>query len=176
MYERGQPRQERLSTRKGQEMHIGYVPFKTVSINDILWIQNAMRVMSKRIRVKGPSPIRTLTECAICKNLAFVELHHVRPVWSFSVEVILENSPTSLRDLGALTRSICYGDFDHLIDAVHSELIPLCPHCHDSETIRSNSDWKDILSEKYPLLWSYRFELDDFREVLGRFYSEIKSC
>lgn len=153
-------------------MHVGFIPFHAASINDIVWIHDCMRLLLKNIRAAAPVPIKKWRECAHCANLNLVEYHHPRPLWSVAAEAILAERPQSLKELSELHLHIARGNAVLETKEFHENLIPLCRWCHDLATIHSNKEWKTALSERYPLLWTYRFEMAEFEALIEQWYMQ----
>lgn len=157
-------------------MHVGYVPFRTKSANDIVWLSDATKLLVKRSRLLKPFIERPgiETPCFLCDRVGVaIEMHHKRPLWAWALRMILSDPPLTRTDSIAIERQILQGRFDGNTMEAHEELVPLCKKCHVEAGNSANETWKDVFSERYPLIWITRWTPEQLRSLVDKFYPEV---
>jgi hypothetical protein len=149
---------------------IGYVPIGAKVLNDVLWLDNTMLALSKYARNHFPVDVRKLSNICACKNceqITRTDIHHIKPVWVYSVETVIAQNPKTDYDLTPLFRAATFGEIHILQCNKLDNLRRLCHGCHTQSDKENYRYWKAQLMEQRPLVFGNR-SIKRIRELMSQ--------
>lgn len=130
-------------------MNICYVPIGAESHNDVLNLNECMQVAIRYARrnkraIEGKAEsLKSATICKQCGQFSGrLEVHHIKPMWVYALELVLAHDPQSRRELAGLASEIQRGRKNILQCHDRNNLLPLCPPCHDVVGDKADEQWK----------------------------------
>jgi hypothetical protein len=146
-------------------MNIQFISDKAKGINDVINVHRYMAQIMKYARSRSAKNCEACTlpgRCATCHQVARTQAHHIRPVWTFALEYILDSGAQTDKDFSNAVQKIQTDQIDQWNQL--SNLVPLCSRCHKATQKSTDEKWKRYFEANYPII----FGLRNLKEVLRR--------
>lgn len=152
-------------------MNIQFIPNGAKDINDVINVHTYMTQVMKYARgrssfAENRQKCTMLGRCQNCKGLAPVDAHHIKPIWAFALEYLLNSGAQTQK---AFSFAAVWTIRMYNVDQWHTlpNLMPLCSGCHQWVQSQADQEWQRYFEQNYPVVFGRR-NLD---EVLRRLNS-----
>lgn len=149
-------------------MNVQYIPAGAKDINDVINVHLYMTQIMKYARgrslfAKNRKECTMPGRCQVCRMLAPVDAHHIKPIWVFALEYLLNSGAATPQ---AFSLAAVWTIRMHNVDQWHGlpNLEPLCSQCHEVAQRHTDQEWQRYFENQYPVVFGRR-NLD---EVLRR--------
>lgn len=151
-------------------MNVQYIPDGAKDINDVINVHTYMTQVMKYARgrssfAKNRQECTMLGRCQVCKVLAPVDAHHIKPIWAFALEYLLNSGAQTHK---AFSLAAAWTIRMHNVDQWHSltNLEPLCSICHEVAQKWTDQEWQGYFEANYPVVFGRR-NLDELLRKLN---------
>ena len=144
-------------------MNICYVPVGAKTHNDVLNLNECMQVAIRYAR-RNKTAIESKTQslkgvkiCTQCQKVnKYFEVHHIKPMWVYALELVLTNRPQNRRELADLAIELQRGKKTILECHNKNNLLPLCSSCHDVVGSKADNQWRLYFKRESRLFFGTR--------------------
>jgi len=136
-----------------------YMPEHAKSTNDVLHFDTAMYNLSKLARLEFTKLKTKIIEkhvCTRCAVSARCELHHIKPVWAYALQAIVDQKPQSMADVQRISSLSFHGTINIADCNQADNLRWLCHACHTEADSEAEAYWKAYFCEHYPVVFRIR--------------------
>lgn len=146
------------------------VPKSAKSASDTFSFGSAIRALEQRARshydsFKRINELSSQGICDKCGNDTIIEYHHVKPIWAFCLEFVLQKYPQSPRELVRLqfSNEIDFNGVNNI-----NNLVKLCRKCHGKVESRTRKYWMKYLFRNYDNVVFGRFNFKQIEQIINK--------
>jgi hypothetical protein len=141
-------------------MKASYIPTDAKDFSDVVHLKDCIELALKIARTDESAKIaraKTIERDKHCQNCGAIyvkEVHHIKPMWVYALEMILNCQPNRPTDLRKINSDIFHKRISILECHSLNNLITYCRVCHDQIGASVNQEWRKYFMQNHRIFFN----------------------